>query len=140
MTDNVNHPAHYEANGPFECIELAQHYDFCLGNAIKYVWRHMDKGHPVEDLNKALWYIQREIDTTDSDYSPAPTGAARKLFTLSDMDYAHMADFWYALFDGNLTDAKQEIQTRIEKLTANYRPRVIPTHKTTRQTIRETIK
>lgn len=140
MTDNVNHPAHYEANGPFECIELAQHYDFCLGNAIKYVWRHMDKGHPVEDLNKAIWYIQHEINTTDSDYSPAPTGAARKLFTLSDMDYAHMADFWHALFDGNLTDAKQEIQTRIEKLTANYRPRVIPTHKTTRQTIRETIK
>ena len=56
------------------------------------------------------------------------------------MDYAHMADFWHALFDGNLLDAKQEIQTRIEKLTANYRTRVIPTHKTTRQTIRETIK
>lgn len=119
MTDNVNHPAHYEANGPFECIELAQHFNFCIGNAIKYVWRHMDKGHPVEDLNKAIWYIQREIDTTDSDYSPAPTGAARKLFTLSDMDYAHMADFWHALFDGNLTDAKQEIQTRINQLTEN---------------------
>ena len=115
----MNHPAHYEANGPFECIELTQHYDFCLGNAIKYVWRHMDKGKPFEDLSKALWYIQREIATTDSDYSPAPTGAARKLFTLSDMNYAHMADFWYALFDGNLTDAKQEIQTRINQLTEN---------------------
>ena len=140
MTDNVNHPAHYEANGPFECIELAQHYDFCLGNAIKYVWRHMDKGHPVEDLNKAIWYIQREIDITGGDYFPPPMGTTRKLLTLSATDYAHMADFWYALFDGNLLDAKQEIQTRIEKLTANYRPRVIHTHKTTRQTIRETIK
>ena len=117
MTDNVNHPAHYEANGPFECIELAQHFNFCIGNAIKYVWRHMDKGHPVEDLNKALWYIQREIDTTDSDYFPSPMGAARKLFTLYDMDYAHMADFWYALFDGSLIDAKQEIQARINQLT-----------------------
>lgn len=122
MTDNVNHPAHYEANGPFECIELTKQYDFCLGNAIKYVWRHMDKGHPVEDLNKALWYIQREIDITGGDYFPAPIGTPKKLFTLSDMDYAHMGDFWYALYEGNLIDAKQEIQTRIEKLTANYRP------------------
>lgn len=136
MTDNVNHPAHYESNGPFECIELTEQYDFCLGNAIKYVWRHMDKGHPVEDLNKALWYIQREIDTTDSDYFPSPMGALRKLFTLYDMDYAHMADFWYALFDGSLIDAKQEIQTRIEKLTANYPIRVILTDKITQQTIR----
>lgn len=118
MIDNVHHPRHYK-RGPFECINLTELYDFCLGNAIKYVWRHMDKGKPFEDLSKALWYIQREIDTTDSDYSPAPTGAARKLFTLSDMNYAHMADFWYALFDGNLTDAKQEIQTRINQLTEN---------------------
>lgn len=130
MTDNVNHPAHYEANGPFECIELTEQYDFCIGNTIKYVWRHMDKGHPVEDLSKALWYIQREIDTTDSEYAPAPMGAARKLFTLSDMDYAHMADFWYALFDGSLIDAKQEIQTRAEKLVADYPTHVILTHET----------
>lgn len=132
MTDNVNHPAHYESNGPFECIELTQHFNFCIGNAIKYVWRHMDKGKPFEDLSKALWYIQREIDTTDSDYSPAPTGAARKLFTLSDMDYAHMADFWYALFDGNLIDAKQEIQTRAKKLAKDSKPRAIPTTRAVR--------
>ena len=131
MIDNVNHPRHYE-RGPFECINLTELYDFCLGNAIKYVWRHMDKGHPVEDLNKALWYIQHEINTTDSDYSPAPTGAARKLFTLSDMDYAHMADFWYALFDGNLIDAKQEIQTRAKKLAKDSKPRAIPTTRAVR--------
>ena len=45
MTDNVNHPAHYEANGPFECIELTQHYDFCLGNAIKYAISKWTDGH-----------------------------------------------------------------------------------------------
>ena len=132
MTDNVNHPAHYEANGPFECIELTEQYDFCLGNTIKYVWRHMDKGKPFEDLSKALWYIQREIDTTDSDYSPAPMGAARKLFTLSDMDFAHMADFWYALFAGSLIDAKQEIQTRAKKLAKDSKPRAIPTTRAVR--------
>lgn len=132
MTDNVNHPAHYEANGPFECIELTEQYNFCLGNAIKYVWRHMDKGKPFEDLSKALWYIQREIDRTDCEYSPAPMGALRKLFTLSDMDYAHMADFWYALFDGSLIDAKQEIQTRAKKLAKDSKPRAIPTTRAVR--------
>lgn len=134
MTDNVHHPQHYD--GPFECIELAEQYNFCLGNAIKYVWRHMDKGKPFEDLSKALWYIQREIDRTDCEYSPAPMGALSKLFALSDMNYVHMADFWYALFDGSLIDAKQEIQARIEKLTANYRTRVILADKITQQTIR----
>ena len=58
MTDNVNHPQHYE-NGPFECILLTEQYSFNVGNMIKYVWRHKDKGHPKEDLEKALWYAQR---------------------------------------------------------------------------------
>ncbi len=132
MTDNVNHPAHYESNGPFECIELTEQYDFCLGNAIKYVWRHMDKGKPFEDLSKALWYIQREMDRTDCEYSPAPMGALRKLFALSDMDYAHMADFWYALFDGSLIDAKQEIQARAKELAKESEPRAIPTTRAVR--------
>lgn len=128
MTDNVHHPQHYD--GPFECIELAEQYNFCLGNAIKYVWRHMDKGKPFEDLSKALWYIQREIDRTDCEYSPAPMGALSKLFALSDMDYAHMGDFWYALYEGSLIDAKQEIQARAEQLMADYPTHVILTRGT----------
>ena len=53
MTDNVNRPQHYE-NGPFECILLTEQYSFNVGNMIKYVWRHKAKGHPKEDLQKAL--------------------------------------------------------------------------------------
>lgn len=130
MTDNVNHPAHYEANGPFECIELTQHFNFCIGNAIKYVWRHMDKGKPFEDLSKALWYVQWEMDSTySSDYhTPIPT--YRKLCELVDSDFANMADFWNAIYEGNLIDAKQEIQTRAKKLVADYPTHVILTHET----------
>lgn len=58
MTDSVNSPAHYES-GPFECINLAEQYSFNVGNMIKYVWRHRMKGHPLEDLRKALWYANR---------------------------------------------------------------------------------
>lgn len=61
--DNVNHPAHYTDNTkPCECIEVAQYHSFCVGNAIKYVWRYRLKGRPLEDLQKAEWYLQRAID------------------------------------------------------------------------------
>jgi hypothetical protein len=35
--------------------------NFCLGNAVKYIWRADLKGNPIEDLKKAVWYLEREI-------------------------------------------------------------------------------
>ena len=60
--DPVNHPAHY-TNHPsgVECITITQHMGFCLGNAIKYIWRADLKGNAVEDLKKARFYIDQEI-------------------------------------------------------------------------------
>jgi hypothetical protein len=59
----VNHPSHYNAHpSGVECITVVEHMGFCLGNAIKYLWRADEKGAPIEDLEKAKWYIQREID------------------------------------------------------------------------------
>lgn len=56
-TDPVEHPAHYELSHPgLECIDLTAGMSFCLGNAVKYVWRYRSKNNPVEDLRKALWY------------------------------------------------------------------------------------
>ena len=59
MSDKVNQPAHYTQQ-PVECIEFAQHLNFCMGNAFKYVWRYADK-NGVEDLKKAQWYLQRQL-------------------------------------------------------------------------------
>lgn len=71
LTDNVNHPAHYEA-GPFECVELTRLYPFMGGNAIKYVYRHRLKGREVEDLRKALWYLDHaEPDELRPSYTRA---------------------------------------------------------------------
>lgn len=64
MSDFVNHPPHY-TNHPsgIECIEITEHMGFCLGNAIKYIWRaDLKSDNPIEDLRKAAWYIQRELD------------------------------------------------------------------------------
>ena len=60
--DAVN-PSHYKSHpSGVECIEITQHMTFNLGNVIKYLWRSDLKGHPVEDLKKAAWYLKNEID------------------------------------------------------------------------------
>lgn len=62
--DPVNHPRHYlEHPSGIECITITEHMNFCLGNAIKYIWRAgLKHDGAVEDLRKALWYIEREIE------------------------------------------------------------------------------
>lgn len=62
MTDPVNHPSHYtEHPSGVECIQITEHMNFNLGNAIKYIWRADLKKDTVEDLQKARWYITREL-------------------------------------------------------------------------------
>jgi hypothetical protein len=59
--DPVNHPKHYTSHpSGVECIEITEHMGFCVGNAMKYLWRADEKGG-IEDLRKAAWYIAREI-------------------------------------------------------------------------------
>jgi hypothetical protein len=65
--DPVSHPAHYtEHASGMECIDVTEHMNFCLGNAIKYIWRAGLKGNPILDLQKAKWYIDREIARLES--------------------------------------------------------------------------
>lgn len=62
MTEIVNHPKHYTLHpSGVECIQVVEHMSFNLGNAIKYIWRADHKSHTIEDLQKAQWYIKREI-------------------------------------------------------------------------------
>jgi hypothetical protein len=62
LTDRVNHPRHYTSHpSGVECITVTEHMNFCIGNAMKYLWRAGLKGDAVEDLEKALWYVDREI-------------------------------------------------------------------------------
>jgi hypothetical protein len=71
MTDLVNHPPHY-TQGDIECIDAIQaaltpeeFRGYCKGNVIKYIWREQHKG-ANESLRKAIWYMQRLLDTTKS--------------------------------------------------------------------------
>lgn len=61
--DLVNHPSHYTAHpSGIECIDITKWMGFCLGNAVKYIWRADLKGNAIEDLQKAVWYINCEIE------------------------------------------------------------------------------
>lgn len=69
MSDNVNHPKHYTSHpSGIECIEVTEHFNFCIGNAIKYLWRNglKDGNSNIQDLKKAIWYITREIETLEN--------------------------------------------------------------------------
>lgn len=72
MEDLVNEPPHYKTNpSGVQCIEITRHLPFCIGNAIKYIWRYSaqgtGKGGNVEDLRKAIWYLEDEIGVRSKD-------------------------------------------------------------------------
>ena len=87
--DNVNHPQHYTTGfelRPLECIDITKHLPFSLGNAVKYVWRAGKKGDDVkalEDLEKALWYIDLWDVNPETTRPQFGFGAARMIFDLT---------------------------------------------------------
>lgn len=61
--DPVANPRHYTSHpSGIECIQVTEHMGFCLGNAVKYIWRADLKADAIEDLRKAKWYIERELE------------------------------------------------------------------------------
>ena len=61
--DQVNHPTHYTSHpSGIEVIQITEHMPFCTGNAIKYILRAPYKGKELQDLEKAIWYLKREIE------------------------------------------------------------------------------
>lgn len=60
--DPVNSPSHYTGHpSGIECIQVTRHMNFNRGNAIKYIWRAGAKGNEIQDLEKAVWYLNDEI-------------------------------------------------------------------------------
>lgn len=67
--DDINHPIHYNSHpSGVECITITEHMNYCLGNAVKYIWRAGLKGPDAEkDLKKAVFYLNQEIDRIGRD-------------------------------------------------------------------------
>ncbi len=69
MSKNVHHPKHYGgATNPYEAIKVVEAWSlgFHLGNVVKYILRAKDKGKYLEDLKKARWYLEREINNVEN--------------------------------------------------------------------------
>ena len=67
LGDPVNNPSHYQTDSGFEVIDVIDafvpdSYSYYMGNAIKYLSRHMNKGKPRQDLEKARWYLNKMIE------------------------------------------------------------------------------
>lgn len=70
----VEHPAHYGGgDNPYEAIKVIENWglNFHLGNAVKYVSRAGKKGDAIEDLEKAAWYLRREIERRKAEAAKA---------------------------------------------------------------------
>jgi len=72
--ERVNHPSHYHP-GKHEVIDVLEEWGlgFHLGNTVKYIARHEQKGSPLEDLMKARWYLDRAIALIERSMSPKET-------------------------------------------------------------------
>lgn len=74
--DQVNHPKHYTSHpSGVECIDVVEHYGFNIGNAIKYCWRAglKDGNEDLQDLKKARWYLDREIQKREKERADSST-------------------------------------------------------------------
>ena len=71
---NIDHPSHYRSDAGFEAIDVIEAWGlgFNLGNVVKYVARAGHKGDAVEDLEKARWYLSREIESRGGDAESGP--------------------------------------------------------------------
>lgn len=73
MSDTVNHPKHYitrsihcdHCNNLIEAIVVTEEFSGNLSNAIKYIWRCDYKDNKIEDIKKAIWYLNRELYRLD---------------------------------------------------------------------------
>jgi hypothetical protein len=62
--EEIDHPSHYGGNTIYEAIKVIEAWDlnFRVGNAVKYIRRANEKDTRVKNLQKAIWYLQREVD------------------------------------------------------------------------------
>lgn len=118
MASAVDHPDHYNAHpSGVECITVVEHMTFNLGSAVKYIWRADHKDATVEDLEKAGWYIRREIERLSPRVPPATQPVTAVVVHLGDTeDHARHFNQGYAeaceQFELLLTEAREDLAVR----------------------------
>lgn len=99
MHDPVTNPQHYQTDSGLEAIEVIEAFfqdDYHLGNAFKYLARAGKKDDRVQDLRKAVWYIERSIQKKPlADYPLAKAKVVADLMRFGDIeDFIHEDEYW----------------------------------------------
>lgn len=118
--DSVTNPFHY-TNHPsgVECIDITQHMNFCLGNAMKYIWRAgLKSDDAVQDLEKAVFYLNKEIErlkkrSTESRIDIINKGIKGGELKVNPMTY-------YSTYEGKGGDRLKNIDTDENDQMAGY--------------------
>ncbi|MCH9274982.1 DUF3310 domain-containing protein [Bifidobacterium amazonense] len=115
INDPINSPKHYtDAHPGMECIDLTADTSFCLGNCIKYLWRYKAKSRPVEDLEKARWYLCRAIDRGETiAWTRLQRGILKKL-ALPPTGATYTTAIWIYLYQGDLDTVLDSLDQLIE--------------------------
>lgn len=124
-SDPVNHPSHYTSDpSGIECIEVTRYLNFNVGNAYKYLFRAGKKSDAeIQDIQKAIWYLNDEITTGGRFLKMLPLEALTKMVTIADSRTGLIAKayhhIWLASNTNNIVDYKLELTNTIVML-ADY--------------------
>lgn len=113
MIDIVNHPSHYES-GKFECIEVMEEtqgkeavMDFCICNALKYLYRHKRK-NGIEDIKKARWYINKYIELSEQETELTIVSVKFSDTAIKTYDYIYVGE--KPIKEGDMVEVETEHQ------------------------------
>ncbi len=120
--DNVNHPKHYE-DGPFECIELSRLLSSDWGQVVQYCFRWQHK-NGVEDLKKALWFINDAIDHNVppiaawniEDACDSKAKADTLIGILATENWADLGRFWLEFERGTPWSVRRALTEKINEI------------------------
>ena len=123
VADAIRHPKHYTSDGcGVEAIEVTSLLPACISNAVKYVWRCGKKDEDLQELKKALWYINYSID---NDLPTFVEGLSDSLEFQELVDkvksnwVGHKYMFIDAVYWGNQETMKKALEMMIQEITSN---------------------
>ena len=122
-TDTVNHPKHYTSDDcGVEAIEITSLLPACISNAVKYVWRCGKKDEDLQELKKALWYINYSIDN-DLPFFVDELSDSLEFQSLVEKVKSHWVGNKYMFIDavywGNQKTMKKALELMILEITSN---------------------
>ena len=122
-SDTVNHPKHYTSDDcGVEAIEVTSLLPACISNAVKYVWRCGKKDEDLQELKKALWYINYSIDNDLPSFVSELSDSLEYEALISKVK-SHWTGNKYMFIDavywGNQETMKKALELMIEELTGN---------------------